>query len=125
MNKLLLLSLFVLGGINFAPVLGVLDAALIESGYQVSLNSDNLTILMQHRALLFGILGGFVWVSMFKPSYQVPALIMCGISMWGFVLLAHWQGGYDQGIAKVLLVDYVALVFWGLAIVLRRRISAA
>lgn len=116
--------LLVVGLINFLPVLGLASAQQLESAYGVVLASEELQILMRHRALLFGVLGGFVLVSVFKPVYQTAAMLMAGISMIGFAALVLSASGYNTEIAKVLSVDFVGIGFLALALVLRSRAAS-
>jgi hypothetical protein len=53
--------LFVAVGIlHFIPVVGVISPATVSSLYDVQLPDGNSAILLRHRALLFGILGGVI-----------------------------------------------------------------
>ena len=54
MTKAITLCLIIVGLINLAPVLGVLSAQRLEQGYDILLPSNELIVLMRHRALLFG-----------------------------------------------------------------------
>ena len=86
-----------------APVVGVLSAARLEQAYGISLASSDLEVLMRHRALLFGVLGGFVVYAPLFPVYQVAAMVMAGISMVGFVVLALRVGGVNRALSRVLV----------------------
>ena len=66
---------------------------------------------MRHRALLFGILGGFILFAAFNHQYQVAAMLMAGVSMVGFAVLVLTSEQYNAAIHKVLLVDYVGIGF--------------
>jgi len=109
MAKAVTVLLIIVGLINFVPVLGVLGAQKLESAYSVSLGSSDLIILMRHRALLFGILGGFILFAAFCPGYQTVAMSMAGISMVGFAVLTHLAGEHNAALHKVLIVDYVGI----------------
>ena len=111
MSTLITLCLVVVGLVNFVPVLGMISAPRMEKAYSVSLASNDLQILMRHRALLFGVLGGFVLYSAFFPVYQVAAMVMAAISMIGFVILAVLVGGYKDSIFKVIVSDLVGIAF--------------
>lgn len=108
-----------MGLINFAPLVGVISAGKLEQAYSVSLASKDLEILMRHRALLFGVLGGFILYSAFSPSYQSAAMLMGGISMVGYAALVFLVGGYNESIFKVLVVDIVGIVFLVAAVLLK------
>lgn len=123
MSKGITLCLLIVGLINFIPVLGVLSANKLEGAYDVVLSSNDLIILMRHRALLFGIIGAFIIFSAFVPSYQGAAMIMAGVSMVGFAVLAHSVGGFNASMNKVLMADYVGIVFLLLAALLKYGIG--
>ena len=55
--KIISMLLLITGVINFAPVAGVLTPGMLEKLYGISGLSNDLFILMHHRALLFGIVG--------------------------------------------------------------------
>jgi len=119
MTKAISICLIIVGLINFIPVVGVLSAQKIESAYSIALLSSDTIILMRHRALLFGILGGFILFSVASPSYQGAAMLMAGISMIGFAILVHLVGGSNASINKVLIADYVGIVFLAIAAFLK------
>jgi hypothetical protein len=105
--------------INFVPVLALISVPKLEEVYSISLLSNDLIILMKHRALLFGIIGGFIVYSAFVRIHQGPAIIMAAISMVGYVVLMHFVGGYNESLNKVLVFDYVGLIFLALAVALK------
>lgn len=119
MAKAITFCLVVVGLVNFAPLLGVVSAQKLESAYGITLNSNDLIILMRHRALMFGLLGGFVLVSAFFAVYQIPAMIMAAVSMVGYAILVHSVGDYNPSIHKVLVIDYVGIVFLVVAAILK------
>jgi len=125
MAKVTTFCLVVVGLINFAPVLGVISAQKLESAYAITLASNDLAILMRHRALLFGILGAFILYSAFVPHYQAAAMIMGGASMVGFALLVVAVGGYNAAVAKVLFMDIVGILFLLAAVVLKYVLKVA
>ena len=119
MGKAITFCLIVVGLINIAPVVGVISVQKLESAYSVTLAGNDLAILMRHRALLFGILGAFILYSAYNPVYQPAAILMGGVSMVGFALLAHGVGGYNESVGKVLFIDFLGIFFLLAAVVLR------
>jgi hypothetical protein len=108
--------LSIVGLINFVPVLAVISVQKLEEAYSISLVSNDLIILMRHRALLFGVLGGFILYSAFVPAYQGPAMLMAAISMIGYAALMYSVGGYNDSLYKVLIIDYIGIVFLAVAV---------
>ena len=119
MTKSITFCLVVVGLINIMPLVGVVSAQELEGAYVVTFASNDLIILMRHLALLFGILGGFILYAAFVPLYQPAAIIMAAISMIGFVVLVHSVGEFNSSINKVLIVDYIGVVFLTIAACLK------
>jgi len=119
LNRFLTISLVIVGLINFLPIAGLLGVKNLEAAYKVHLPSGDLVILMQHRALLFGLLGGFILYSAFVPIYQNASIVMAAISMVSFAVLVHSVGSSNPAILKVLYVDYVGIFFLLIAIILK------
>ncbi len=118
-HKIYLLMIFIVGLINFLPVLGLFSVAELSQAYGIEFNSNELEVLMRHRALLFGILGGFVLYSLFKASLRAPALVMSGVSMIGFLLLGWIVGDVNDELMKITYVDVVGILCLVIAIVLQ------
>lgn len=57
MQKLITVLLIIVGTIHILPLSGVVGGARLASLYGMSFDEPNLAILMQHRAVLFGLLG--------------------------------------------------------------------
>lgn len=110
MDKVASVLLFVVGVINFLPVLGVVSAARLSQAYAIELDSNDLEILLRHRALLFGIVGGFILYSVFVPVYQTPAMVMAAVAMLGYVFFMWQVGDYNASLHKVMLVDFVGIL---------------
>ncbi len=119
MSKLVSILLIAVGVINFLPVFGMLSASTIEQAYSVQLQDNNLIVLMRHRALLFGIVGSFILVSVFVPLYQTAAMLMAAISMIGFLYLAWTVGGYNDAISQIAMIDSAGIVCLALAAILK------
>lgn len=111
MNKLYLLLLFLVGIINLLPVTGVLSLDRINQIYGLSVADDNLAILLRHRALLFGLIGGFIIYSVFNPQYQNVAIVFAVISLIGYLFFFWSIGGFNSELIKVAQIDIVGLVF--------------
>ncbi len=116
-HKLFLLFLLAVGVINIIPVLGLFSASQLAAAYGIDLNSAELALLMRHRALLFGLIGGLVLISLFKPQLQVTAMLLSGISMLGFMALAWPIDGLNDQVKRVFMVDVVGVLCLILAVV--------
>ena len=115
--KLFLLFLFLVGVINFIPVIGLFSASQLAAAYGIDLSTLELTVLMRHRALLFGLLGSLVFWSLFKPQLQLAAMLLSGISMVGFLVLAWPMAGLNEQVSMVFQVDVVGIICLAMAVI--------
>lgn len=94
--------------VNLLPVLGVFSTARLEALYGVPIADPNLAILMRHRAVLFGIVGGGLAIGVFHPPLRLFASGAALVSMLSFVALALAAGEYNPLLRRVLWVDVAA-----------------
>ena len=110
MRYLVSASLVVAGIIHLLPLSGALGPGRLAALYGLDFSESNLSILMQHRAVLFGLFGAFLVFAAFKPSLQAIAFIAAFVSVLSFLLLAWSSGGYNSLVGRVVTADLVALV---------------
>ena len=110
MRHLLSAMLVIVGIIHLLPLSGVDGDEQLRKLYGLSFTEPNLSILMRHRAALFGLLGALVVYAAFRPAMQPVALIAGFVSVVSFIWLAWLTGGYSAQIARVVVADIVALV---------------
>jgi len=118
-------ALIVSGIIHLLPLSGVLGSARLTSLYGLPFDEPNLTLLMRHRAVLFGLVGILLIVAAFRPHLRVPAFAVGLVSVVSFLGLAATGGPYNTAIQRVVTADWVALVclavgIWGYALERRR-----
>lgn len=121
MRRLVPLLLLLAGVIHLLPVAGVLGAPQLQRLYGVAIDDPNLLILLQHRAVLFAIVGGLLLAAAFKSAWRGLAIAAGLVSVGSFLLLAWQIGGYNTHIARVVWADVAALVLLLLAAVLVAR----
>jgi len=119
MKKVYLVLLFLVGVINFLPIIGVLSLDKINQIYGLSLIDNSLEILLRHRALLFGLIGGFVLFSLYKPQHQIAAISLAALSMLGYLFLFWSIGGSNAELLKVAQIDIVGVILLFAAIGIR------
>ena len=119
MNIAISIFLLLVGLINFLPIIGVISAEKLSSAYSIELIGNDLIILMRHRALLFGLIGGFIIFSVFNPAYQIAAMVMAAISMLGFLYFVWVAADYNGAISKIAMIDLVGLVCLAIAVALK------
>jgi len=100
---------FVAGLINFIPITGFLSADRLEALYGLSFEDANLLVLMRHRAVLLGIVGGIMLVAAFHHPLRRVAIAAGMLSMLTFIFLAHSLDGNAE-LRRVALVDVVAIL---------------
>lgn len=120
MRYLWMIMMCIVAVIHCLPLLGVLGPEKLESLYQIKVQDPNLEILLRHRAVLFGLVGGFFFVAAFNPKYHFLGLIAGAISVLSFIGLCYSVGGFNAAIARVIMADWIvlgclviaALVYW-------------
>ena len=122
MKYLVSASLILAGIIHLLPLPGLLGAAKLTALYGLDLSEPNLSILMRHRAVLFGLLGSFLVYAAFKPSLQPLAFVAAFVSVVSFLLLAWSSGGYNTQVGRVVTADLVALAVLVIGAAVRARL---
>ena len=70
MRHLVTAALLIVGVIHLLPLAGVLGAERLNQLYGIDASEPNLAVLMRHRAVLFGLLGGFFVLAAFRQALQ-------------------------------------------------------
>jgi hypothetical protein len=110
MRYFIAVTLLVGGVIHLLPLVGVLGTDRLASLYGVSIDEPNLAILLRHRAVLFGLIGGLMVAAVFKPALQPVAFAFGLLSVSSFLYLARTAGGYNSLLSRVVAADILALV---------------
>lgn len=95
--------------IHLLPVSGVLGQVRLTALYGLPFDDPNVLILMQHRAVLFGLLGLFLLIAAFRPELQAAAIVTGLISAVSFIAFALTSGGYNAAIHRIVIADVVAI----------------
>jgi hypothetical protein len=102
------IAFFVSGTIHVLPVAGLLGRGMLERAYGVHLGEgQDLVILLQHRAILFGLIACACFVAIGVLSWRWPAGIAALVSMLTFALIAAMQT-HGAAISKVMWIDVAA-----------------
>ena len=124
LEKLLSLCLIVIGIIHLIPLSGFLGTAQLEPMYDISVSSPELEILMRHRAVLFGLLGGLFIYAAFRPLYQPLAFVMSAGTLLPFFFLLSQSASYNDAIERIAAGDALALaclIVAGICYVLKQK----
>jgi hypothetical protein len=101
-------ALLIAGIIHLLPVSGVLGATNLGRLYGINVSDLNTVILLQHRALLFGILGVLMLAAIPFPFLRITALLVGLVSAASFIVVALWVGNYGSEIKRVVIADVIA-----------------
>jgi hypothetical protein len=111
MRHLAALMLLLVAFVHLLPLIGVLGAKRLEGLYGVAIEGPDLAILMRHRAVLFGLLGLYLLWAVFHPEHRSAAYVAGIVSVGAFLALAYSTPGRNAKIARVAMIDAVALAF--------------
>lgn len=105
-------SYLLAAAINLAPVLGMLSDAMLNLLYAVPVPSAEISLLLKHRAVLFGIVGGLLLTAVFVQRYRTSAGIAGLTSMLSFIALFLLGDVDSPTLRRVMLIDaWVAAIF--------------
>jgi hypothetical protein len=103
-------ALLLAGIIHLLPLPGVLGVANLGRLYGIQVSDPNTAILLQHRALLFGVLGVLMLSAIPFPFLRTTALLVGFVSAASFIVVALWVGNYRAEIHRVVIADVIAAV---------------
>ena len=116
MTQIIVVGGFIIAAIiNLLPLMGVIGAPQLEKMYGVSVQGSDMAVLLRHRAVLFGIVGGLLMAAAFVPSLRVTAFVAGMISMISFLVFRVLEGDGNEALARVALVDYAGIVALAIA----------
>jgi hypothetical protein len=110
LNRITITCLALAGVIHLLPLPGILGAGPLTRLYGVAADDPNVGILLQHRAVLFGLLGLLLVAAAFRPDLRPVALIAGLVSTVSFLAIAWVVGGYNAQVARVVAADLLAVV---------------
>jgi hypothetical protein len=103
------ITLFVAGLINLLPSMLAFLPDKISKSYGIEIPNANYELLLRHRAILFGIIGGLMIFSSIVKKYYEIATIAGLISMTSFILLYFLiDRGISSELKKVMVIDILA-----------------
>ncbi|MBX3488747.1 MAG: hypothetical protein KF769_09040 [Parvibaculum sp.] len=106
------------GLLNAYPAIGMLGAKQLRGLYGLTFTDANLLTLMQHRAVMLGLIGLFLIVAAFRRELQPAAFVLGFASMLSFVVFARLQEGPSPWISKVATADIAGSALLLVALVL-------
>jgi hypothetical protein len=81
-------ALIVAGIIHFLPVMRVIGCRTTHMMYRIPFSDPNLIIVMRHRAVMLGLLGGLVLYAAFRAGMHHIAIAPGTVSLASIIGLA-------------------------------------
>ncbi len=103
-------TLCIVSLIHLLPLVGVTGRTALEKAYGIPMDSPDLLLLLQHRTVLFGLLGTACAIAAFNAPWRPVVWCAAMISTCSFMLLARLAPSYNQAIARVVWFDLVAII---------------
>jgi hypothetical protein len=119
MTKLVSVIFILVGIINILPAVGMLSSARLEMLYQIKVSNPELEILLRHRAVLFGLVGGLLIYAAISPTTQALAFIAGMISMLSFVLICWRVEHASAALTRIMWIDIFAVVLLSGVIIIK------
>jgi len=111
----------ILAAIHFLPAVAAVAPSQLSALYGVPPEDKTLTTLLQHRAVLLGLVGAAFAAAAFIPSLRWAALIGGSISMILFLVIATLNGELTGPLQKIAIVDAVGLPIAAILAILLSR----
>lgn len=118
MELIFRICLFISGIINFTPSLLAFMPDKIGKSYGIVLPDANFELLMRHRAVLFGIVGGLMIYAAISKNYYQLATTLGLISMISFLILYFLCGNINEELTKITKIDVFAIVILMISFIL-------
>ena len=109
-NRITIACLTLAGIIHLLPLPGMMGASQLRRLYGVVGDDPNVVILLQHRAVLFGLLGLLLIAAAFRAELRAVALVAGLVSTVSFLVIAWGVGGYNAQVTRVVVADLLAVV---------------
>ena len=110
METIFRISLFIAGGINLLPSILAFLPQKISKSYGIEIPNVNFELLLRHRAVLFGIVGGLMIYSAISKKIYSTSVTVGLISMISFIILYFLMDGINDELGKVMKIDLVGIV---------------
>lgn len=99
----------ILAAIHLLPAVAAMSPSQLTALYGVSSEDTVLRTLLQHRAVLLGLVGSAFLAAAFVPDLRWAALIGGSVSMVTFLIIAAFNSELMGPLKKITFVDAVGL----------------
>ncbi len=96
--------------IHLLPLVGALGPAQVARMYDVKVDGPDVTVLLVHRAVLFGLLGAALIAAIFCDDarpYVIGAVLFSDVS---FLAIAGRNPGINESMQRVVRADVISIV---------------
>nr|WP_156780774.1 hypothetical protein [Hyphomonas sp. Mor2] len=95
--------------IKFPPIIAAIAPGQLTRLYGVPAEDRTLVTLLQHRAILLGIVGAGCAVAAHVEAFRWPALWAASISIVTFLVLCAAQGQFAGPLRKIAIMDAIGV----------------
>lgn len=111
METVFRICLLIAGLINFLPSILAFLPDKISQSYGIDVPDANYELLLRHRAVLFGIIGGLIIYSSISQKYYSLSVTIGLISMVSFLILFKMsKGNINKELEKVMKIDIAGIL---------------
>ena len=103
-----LLAYLIAAFVNLAPLVGVVSAERINSLYGLEVAAADLSLLMRHRGILFGIVWALLLIVVPRKSMRVLAGTAGLVSMFSYLVLIVSIAPENSNLIRIAWTDAVA-----------------
>jgi hypothetical protein len=115
------ITLFIAGVINLLPSVLAFLPDKISKFYGIEMPNQNYELLLRHRAILFGIIGGLMIYSAIAKKYYEVSTVIGLVSMVSFIILFFLIGkDINSELKRVMTIDVVGTVILCIGFILLR-----
>ena len=107
--KLIPILFWVLALVHLVPMIAAIMPNQITKLYGIVPGDKTQIVLLQHRALLFGLVGAACALAAHNEAVRWPALIGAVVSMAAFIVMFLLHDPMGGALRKIVLVDLAAL----------------
>jgi len=103
--------LFIAGVINTLPAILAFFPQKLKNSYGIEIPNANYELLLRHRAVLFGIIGGMMIYSAIAKKHYAMAVCIGLISMISYIILYKLiHGEINAELSKVMKIDIIGII---------------
>lgn len=110
MQRVVSIALLLVGLVHVAPAIGVLGGARLRRLYGFAPSTPLEGLLLRHRAVLFGLVGGGLVAAAAVPTLHGPALFVGAVAAGSFLLLARGLPSLTPALQRVVRADWFCMV---------------